>query len=514
MADWADDDLQAGLDVGFQSSRSAYVPSPVVESYSGLDGDAEFEIDGEYFWGIVPLPAVYLALGVLSIVIFCLIMCCPCCLCCCDINCSPRTDAPTYTKPNGEVHFAKDKMVFGPFYLFLLATFIASFTVFKGSGTVGKGFKSVQESIEILETDIFGDMVDRAILMREEAVIGYDIARANTEAGCNDMMDAFQTTFAALRDVAEELEESIETVPPALADGRNAVKQLAGLVAFAIFGLFGFYLAICLCYLLLEFFEIKALMKLLITSTVAIELGATFVLAIVLALEMVLGDFCIDPVNTIIALGSDRDSPADQYESLSVDSDGTGTMLLFYLYRNEDGIVCSGKDVVGEVIDDISSALDDITDIFDDYADDDVVQGLCGSDLDDLLYAFDETADALTATVEEASCASINEAFTILVEDGLCSGLATGIGEVWASQFFCTFFLFIVMCAAGVSFHYFGAIEKVVPSGDGDVEMENGSMTNGSGPPSTELVTAVKEEYYNPKTKGEGEGEGEREELY
>ena len=459
--------------------------------------------------GIINLPILYIVLGLLSIIFFCLMMMCPCCFRPCGINCGPRKNAATVTKSNGEVHYAKDMVVFGPFYVCLLATFITCFTVFKGAGSVGDGFKSLQESIEILETDIFGDMIDQAVIMREEAITGYNIARDDTNPNCDTMMDAFETAFDTLRTTAETLEEGIESIPPALKQGREGIASIAGLVGFAIFGLFAFFLAISVSYLLLEFFELRFLMKLLILATVLIETVATVILGIVLAVSMVLSDFCIDPVNTVLSLVMGGDDPHERYEALEDSDKSLGAMLTYYLYRSEDDIVCSGKDVIGEYLIEIDDALDEVSGVFDDFEDDDIVQDQCGTALDQLEVAFDATTDALTDTLAEASCTTINKAFTVLIEDGVCSGFATGLGEVWASQFFTTFFLFIVMCAAGASYHYFGVVEKVVPtdsagldSGSGDgVELDSFSQYSASAPP----VVGQEVEPKDNGLKGEGE---------
>lgn len=479
-------------EAGFISSRAEYEPSPTVESFSGLGGDEEVSMEAMYLNSIITLPIMYVVVGMGCIGLFCLVMVCRCCFPC--FKCAPKPGHPTITKNDGSTHYAKDWSIFGPFFFFLAAVIISCFTVFKGAGTVQEGFDAIDGSLTSLQSDVFQDMADKAAIMGVEADIGYDIANAgNDDSNCDDIFETFKGVFEGLQTAADGFESAVESVPDSLQMARDYTAQIAAAVAFLIFGLFCFFLSIAGAYIGLEFCELKCLMKLLMLFTVVVETIATLLLGAILCLQMFLSDWCMDPLNILLRLILEEEPDVAYANAIANDEEGTNAMLLFYLYRKEDGTVCSGKDVVGDLLASITDAVDDIQDVFEDEVDDGVLTAC--PEITNIQTALDDTSAALTAALAEADCRSINKAFTEFVEDGLC-GLTTGMGEIWTAQFFTATWLFIVMALAGVTYEYFGHVESVVPDNEGDVEMVNKSSPENDLPDAIAQDLKVSKEEY------------------
>lgn len=86
--------------------------------------------------------------------------------------------------------------------------------------------------------------------------------------------------------------------------------------------------------------------------------------------------------------------------------------------------------------------------------------------------------NSLGLIIAAASCVKIQEIWFTIVNDALCTNFYSGIYSLWVSQFVTSFFLFLLIVQASVSYHYF-AKSSVYVSTEGAIEItEKGSNAN------------------------------------
>lgn len=459
------------LAVGQQSSRDEYVPSPTIESFASYAGDGEFEATGEYFASIATMPVAYGVIGGGCILLYALTFLCRCCCPC--LKCGPKPGHETITKSDGSIHYTKDKVLFGAFYFFVFAVIISAHMVFIGNGPIQNGFEDIDKSMEILQVEIFEAMSADAVVMSDEAAAGLLISQTSTCSipGDDDgFFEPFETAFDGMVTAADSLYDTVEQLPEQMEKSRTQLDGVAQVISFGIFGLYSFFFGIAICYIALEFCESKCLMRLLIIATIVVELVSTIILAILLISVIGLSGWCMDPINILIQMIIGEDADTAYADAIAGNGDGaTNDMLLFYLYRSNDGTICKGYDVIGDTLDELNSSIGEASDAFTDVTDNMPDDFNCP----DITLMHDHliaTLDSFNDAVANAECEVINRAFTIFVEDGLCKGFVTGTGQVWTAQFFTATWLFMVMVLSGVTYEYFGAIPGgVVPTAE-DVE--------------------------------------------
>ncbi len=448
----------------------AYTPSANVEAGHRISGQ-DFSTDEAYLTTVLTTPIVLTVLGVLSLVILNIALCCRNCFKCC--RCEPNDhhtekghDHDSLSQRMSYINHQKF-MVFIVEMVLCACVMLADMFCFYGYTGIVAGGEDLNDALDLIN-QLLTSAVDGAKAIKAQTVTMNSLAVLSQETTCppngSSSLTAAYTglkiLIAATGTAMDAVVNAMGPIQENVATNKNFINDT--LIAYAdvfVFLVFSFaFVSVCL-------FVIFRLLRSTCGTKIAISWGMlTFLILLLVCLPFMIfssifGDFCMAPSANAV-----KNAPADIQEKLRFYSTCAAGL--------EDVVgdnLKTGKDKLAEIISTITTQMLGYCD------------GTAGppSRSPVELNKIDNIQTALTLNLDKiitaASCVKVQEIWFKIVNDALCTNFYSGIYSLWVSQFVTSFFLFLLIVQASISYHYF-AKSSVYVSTEGAIELpEKGS---------------------------------------
>jgi len=437
------------------STLDEYKPSPAVDYFSkGTPEDVEFDpYSVDYLTKAAYPMAGFIALWAVLLVLFVFVLFCKKITGCHFVS---HVGGEVKVLDDGRTKYKKNLVIFGLWYVMVAGAFLSDQMIFLGNGPMNDGVDVLLENAQALRLDIFDKISEKATSMEGYAQDGVDLSSTSScVSSMNSTFDTMLTSATAIYSMTSAASEGIEPFENILEDYGKGPKD-AG-----IFSLYTFVVIALVLFIIFELCESKFGLHIMMTFSWFILWAAVIILGILLFALNVLGDYCMDPTGlTLNLLGDAGNSSAG--------------MVSFYLSRDDDGYICDGSDPLAVVIDAAQTIADEANSTLVALTNQDIQYngGACATDLTNANSYIQNYVADFTAAGVFLDCVKFNTILTKTLENGVCAGLATGLGMVWQALCSTMVFVFMLMCCSSLTTEYFGAVEnKVVPTAV-EAEME------------------------------------------
>lgn len=451
----------------------AYTPSANVEAGHRISGQ-DFSTDEAYLTTVLSTPIVLTVLGVLSLVILNIALCCRNCFKCC--RCEPNDhhtekghDHDSLSQRMAYINHQK-LMVFIVEMVLCACVMLADMFCFYGYTGIVAGGEDLNDALDLIN-QLLTSAVDGAKAIKGHTVSMKGLADISQSVSCPPPSsgDSLTTAYTGLKTLIAATGAAMDAVVNAMgpiqgnvATNKDFINET--LIAYAdvfVFLVFSFaFVSVCL-------FVIFRLFRSTCGTKIAIAWGMlTFLILLIVCLPFMIfssifGDFCMAPSANAV-----MNAPAEIQEKLRYYSTCAAGL--------EDVVgdnLKLGKDKLAEIISTITTQM--LT-----YCDDSAVNRSPAelNKIDNLQILLTQSLDQI---ITAASCVKVQEIWFKIVNDALCTNFYSGIYSLWVSQFVTSFFLFLLIVQASISYHYF-AKSSVYVSTEGAIELtEKGSNPSG-----------------------------------
>jgi len=449
---------------------SAYTPSANVEAGHRISGQ-DFSTDEAYLTTVLTTPVVLTVLGFLSLVILNIALCCRKCFKCC--RCEPNDhhaekghDHDSLSKRMSYINHQK-LMVFIVEMVLCGCVMLADMFCFYGYTGIVAGGEDLNVALDLINQLLKGALDGaKAIKVTTFSMTlltdrSENITCPPAGPGASGLTAAYgglKTLIGVTSTAMDAVVNAMGPIQENVATNKNFINDT--LIAYAdvfVFLVFSFaFVSVCL-------FVIFRLFRSTCGTKIAIAWGMlTFIILLLVCLPFmifssVFGDFCMAPSENAV-----MNAPAEIQEKLRFYSTCAAGL--------EDVVgdnLRLGKDKLGEILSTITTQM----------------LGYCdGSsstrsrvELDKIDGLSTLLMQNLDKIISAASCVKVQEIWFKIVNDALCTNFYSGIYSLWVSQFVTSFFLFLLIVQASISYHYF-ANSSVYVSTEGAIELtEKGS---------------------------------------
>lgn len=427
----------------YSNPDDTYKPSVYVTYGSQLTTE-EFAINQKYGENLIRAPAALFILGLLAIVSLYLSFICRCCVECCF--CGPNY----FEEKNEGTCISNRTLNYLFFYLFLLLILIFDQLVFLGNQSVDSGITTMDNSISNLKL-IFTDVVDDSnslLTFGDTLESQYNSAKTSClPAKTRDLSDDFDEFDSQVNSLKSALNPAIDQMD----NGQTYIDEYG--VFYREIGLYVLYALSIIC-------VIVAMICHLCKTTCGIKFTialstAVFLLYLVLGIiwtigTAALGDVCEDPSFNIIKELPDNDA-----------EDSVRNLAVYYS-------TCVGSSfIINEYIEIAQNSTQDINSTVNEL----LTQCPGDSNLLDMrqtVGSMDSTIVNIDNTIE---CSAIQTIWFQLVNSGLCTDFYEGLFFIWGSQLITSFFIFLFLIVASITYQYYDVLQ-IVPTDDDDEEEE------------------------------------------
>jgi len=433
-----------------------YTPSANVKAGHRFSGE-QFSTQPEYIQKVLTTPIVLTVLGVLSLIVLNIAFCCRKCFKCC--RCEPNDhhtekghDHDSVSKRVSYINHQK-LMVFIVEMFLCGCVMLADMFCFYGYTGIVAGGEDLNKALSLINT-LLTDAVGGATAVQGHTVSinGLIFASRNVDCPPDTSGDAIDDAYDGLKTLSDTTAAAMKIVIDALGPMKDNVSENKDyindyLIAYAdvfVFLVFSFAFVSVILFVVFRLFRSQCGTK------VAIAWGMlTFLILLLVCLPFMIfssifGDFCMDPSGNAIAQAPDAIKNKLTYYS---------TCELGVGIADEVGDnLRAGKTAIVNLINSITSALTCET-------------GGCKCTTATVgtsyvkLRAIATLGTALGASlqgiIDAASCPKIQTIWFTIVNDALCTNFYSGIYSLWVSQFITSFFLFLLIVVASISYHYF-----------------------------------------------------------
>lgn len=381
----------------------------------------------EYIATVVGLPAVIMVLGILSVVILQVSMCCRFCFTCC--TCGPKTFNKNQPDFQSKV-VKRRKLLFTLFYVFSLLTILADQAVFFGNAQFDSGVEETQNSFSGLATISNGMIIEGNLVSAN--IVSVSDSFATTSCGGNSSVT---DNFDSLADSVDSFTDILDPLPKMFTDinadlEKNAIENKNQVV----FIFYAFILALAVLFMLCPLFEFKTILKFVIVISEVVVIALTVMCCIEMVIATVLADYCMEPTENLLSIlpkGDIRD------------------LLRYYTQ-------CVGDNILTDPLTDIKEVLWDMqvqmTYLYEN------TDSPCYNEaplvtVNNSLIALGTNIDNIACLV---SCDEIAPLWVGAINDGFCTDFFTGYATIWIQQFVTAGLLYALCCTASVLYEFFG----------------------------------------------------------
>jgi len=433
-----------------------YTPSANVEAGHRISGES-FSTEPAYLTKVLTTPIALTVMGFLSIIVLNISFCCRKCFKCC--RCEPNDhhnekghDHDSVSKRVSYINHQK-LMVFIVEMVLCFCVMLADMFCFYGYTGIVAGGEDLNEALDLINALLTNAVGGATAVQGTTAKIDAKILSSRTLAcppqSAGDAMDQAYDGLALLSTLtATAMQVVIDGLGPMksnVADTKDYINDyLIGYADIFVFLVFSFAFVSVVLFVVFRLFRSQCGTK------IAIAWGMlTFIILLLVCLPFMIfssifGDFCMDPSVNAVAQAPDSVKAKLTFYSTCVGVDEVGDNLR------------SGKTNLQTIITDITTALTCNACK--------CINQTAGTSNVDLLGApgnpgIKQYADALGANlqliIDAAGCPKVQTIWFKIVNDALCTNFYSGIYSLWVSQFVTSFFLFLLIVVASISYHYF-----------------------------------------------------------
>lgn len=457
---------------------SKYEPSEYVEQSHAIPrfgGSNEYGSD--YLTGLIIFPAAIMVVGILSVLIFMLVLCCRA-LCskfkCCQVKQTTKA-------------FWHNMIAFCIFIFF--AIFIDCFQYFYGYLAFQSGLSTISGSIVEL-----GDLFKNFTIIGnnlETAGKGVETTGKLTGICPGNMTDGFFEVMSGiggiLADAAGAANSGTKDLPGVMYDGGEYVDYanvqsgvyLTMFFAFSMANLFVLLLAGPLC-------KSKHLLQLMILVAGILVILLTIICCAEMILVMVLGDYCMGPADHVSELFGNDNFTLGVVEFF-VKCEGSNPLQdsLSNITSQFDKLI-DQRDLLNSYLTTYEFNITNVTNFpgYDPSYTRDSAHPQCNHSLDNMFDNLTDISGGIADFLAELTCTKINKAWRGVMYDGLCGDVFEGFYILWICQFLTAGILYFVMCIGAVLYLQFGHYEegdynKVYVEGEEEAVDEYGNAYSG-----------------------------------
>lgn len=430
------------------SYTSNYSPSYFVKNAHNIPryGSSPFsDIVNDYqTYGksVLAFPVALIVLGILSVIIFQLLLMFRCCCKCIkykpdsDAEASDPEKAPWYGNRAAWVTYVVTRRrVYTLFFVAVVCmAFVADFIIFNGNTRLTNGARQTMDSLTTLQTT-FNEVLGEVTLMQtssNNAQNYINLAKnGNCDPGVSSYIDAMNSAITSLNNVASPLPSKLDLVNSYL---QSYAIEKKNLVVFIFFAVIAF---VCVMFAIGGFCAQRWLLQIFIGLTELIVIALTVICCILMVFVEVLGDFCMDPTGNVLSLLP------------------SGTLHDTVQYYS----TCTGTNTFSDPINQATqNANHIINQIKSSPAYNQNNNPACMSNLNSALNATSDVVVHVNNVLQEvSSCMLLAPVWDGIVNQSLCGNLFSGFYIIWNSQFVTAGGLFFSCCVAAVLYQYFDA---------------------------------------------------------
>lgn len=314
-----------------------------------------------------------------------------------------------------------------------------------GLGTLGTEFESLKANSVTLTTLGGKIQSDSASCVgANDCAQYYCCSQADCDSNSSPdtelkpMFAVFDTQGTLVKGVGDSLYSLVKSVPDALDSAESVLRGPAveskNLVIYIVYAVLLFVLV---GYAASAYFKRKIGTQVMILISELIVILLTICCGVCMFLVTVLGDFCMDPSGIIIDVVTET-------------SNSTQLLDLLNYYLN-----CIGSSPIGSDLDDGIEALGwvvgNITAEAGNLASGQNAQQ-CQSEINSISSQSTDSIDTLNSLLSIFGCSTINNAWSKIVNEGLCTSGFSGFYALWIALYLVSLCLFFLMCIGAILF--------------------------------------------------------------
>lgn len=409
----------------------------------GVDGklyDSTFTYSEGYLQSLIPVPAVILGIGLLSILIYMSLMCFRCCCEC--IRYAPNRD--DYLKDNAPITkfdwahkvVSRRRLTLFLFVTFLFFTFAVNHILFWGDATISQGVSDASDGLNSLG-DTFAVYSDATgAFVASYARLGQAMSDVTCQEYNSQAQAQVSSTLSSFEGYATVLNDAISDIAPNIYSASDTFITYGTTKKSTVVYIFYAFIAFdCILLALAAIIRNKVFMQVLLSFSLLIVIALTVICCIEMVIVMLLSDFCMDPIEYISTLASKLfGSTSSIYQAVDYYTTCSGSMP----YTSD--LISVNTELLS-----FQTQLNGLQ--------------TAGCSDSDLTLAIQETSTLITSltvlTNELSACTSIQLPLKEIIENSSCVDTINGFFIIWICQFLCSGFLYFTICAASVLYQYF-----------------------------------------------------------
>lgn len=437
--------------------------------WSPISADSR-ELD--YLYSTIFPAAVITAVGLVSVVLFQLILCARWCMRsfkCCGVS-------KTTSSYRGNLMILM---------VLLFTSGIAVHMLFIGNSGVNDGFVEAADGIGTLKDEFVSLKSNAATLTTLGTEIKSDAASCSgqttcaqyyccTDATCNStsastpdpylkpMFEGFVIQGTSIKTVGDALTLLVADVPDALDTAETVMRgQAVDAKNSVIYGVYAGIIVVLVGYAASAYFKHKIGTQIMILLSEIIVVVLTLTCGVCMFLVTILGDFCMDPSGNVIDLITETSNSTEILDILN-----------YYLK-------CVGTSPIGSDLDEGYQALKWVTgNITAEIADGNIgnSQGgdetLCNSEVDSISSQSYASIAALETLINFFGCTTVNNAWAKIVNEGLCTSGYSGFYALWICLYIISLTMFFMMCISAILFKQYEYQSEGFTNEDGEISYD------------------------------------------
>lgn len=408
-----------------------------------------------YVPSLLTVPAVLLALGVITLIItnvmFFLRCCCRC------LSCGP-TEEMVETDPLKVVK--KRKFLWYSFLFWVFVVILADHAIFFGNADFDKAIDNGANSFGKLKT-MFAGIYNSTNVM-SKSLDSYNLNVAYSGPTCTTSLQSAangaKSPLSTVQDLVKGLPDQLGVLQSSLGQDAKNYKNNIFYILYAV------VIVMAIAYPLVAYFlRSKCLFIIMMLVSEIVIFVYTFLCAFVMFFVMIMGDFCMNPSNNLVtaipnSLGSSKQ------------------MLTYY-------ITCSGKSPFDSSIETITNQLGSMS-----LANTGTAQCPGANALWPTTYtnaaqsALNSVSAQLNSMKAGLACgsgANVNMAWDDAMNKAVCTDFFNGLFKIWVAQYVVSGALFFTVICASVLYQYFPGQFWNLKS-TGEIERAEGDEENPS----------------------------------
>jgi hypothetical protein len=431
--------------------------------WSPISADSR-ELD--YLYSTIFPAAVITVLGLVSVVLFQLILCARWCMRsfkCCGVS-------KTTSSYRGNLMILM---------VLLFTSGIAVHMLFIGNSGVNDGFVEAADGIGTLKDEFVSLKSNAATLTTLGTEIKSDAASCTstqtcaqyyccTTGDCNSggapdttlqpMFQVFDVQGALVKTVGDALTLLVADVPDALDTAETVMRgQAVDAKNNVIYGVYAGIIVVLVGYAASAYFKHKIGTQIMILLSEIIVVVLTLTCGVCMFLVTILGDFCMDPSGNVIDLITETSNSTEILDILN-----------YYLK-------CVGTSPIGSDLDEGTQALEwvvgNITS-YDSFLGSGNDPTACRAEIDSISSQSSASKDALATLIQFFGCTTVNNAWAKIVNEGLCTSGYSGFYALWICLYIISLTMFFMMCISAILFKQYEYQSEGFTNEDGEISYD------------------------------------------